>query len=285
MTKTVVPVRGRSTLGITASLVFGFLTVTGFVYGADSIKVGVANYNLSNLSVGVAQKRGFFKEEGIECEIVALRTNVVIAALVSGELDYTSLIGSIVGAAAKGSPLKLIAVSVDRPPLYFVSHPRIKTVNQLKGSTFGIGSYGTNVEIVTRRVVKHFGIDPEKEIRVLALGPSPARLAALQQGVVDVVVVAPPDEIKGNRFIRNNREGTVQVLIDWAKATREDAVASYDSAYKSFGEDGSISDKDIRTLIENMMKDAKSSRPILPSDVADLNPLYQAQRELGIGKR
>jgi len=331
MTKTVVPVRGRSTLGITASLVFGFLTVTGFVYGADSIKVGVANHNLSNLSVGVAQKRGFFKEEGIECEIVALRTNVVIAALVSGELDYTSLIGSIVGAAAKGSPLKLIAVSVDRPPLYFVSHPRIKTVNQLKGSTFGIGSYGTNVEIVTRRVVKHFGIDPEKEIRVLALGPSPARLAALQQGVVDVVVVAPPDELKGkkmgfnvlvkteeivkfpyngmatsvrkleqqpdevkrvvkaiikaNRFIRNNREGTVQVLIDWAKATREDAVASYDSAYKSFGEDGSISDKDIRTLIENMMKDAKSSRPILPSDVADLNPLYQAQRELGIGKR
>ena len=327
----VAPAWARIIPGITAAAIFCFLNLHGHLYGADKIKIGVANYNLSNLSVGVAQKKGFFKEEGIESEIIALRTNVVIAALVSGELDYTSLIGSIVGAAAKGSPLKLIAVSVDRPPLYFVSHPRIKTVSQLKGSTFGIGSYGTNVEIVTRRVVKHFGIDPDKEIRLLALGASPARLAALQQGVVDVVVVAPPDELKGkkmgfnvlvkteeivkfpyngvgtsvrkleqqpdevkrvlkaiikaNRFIRGNREGTIQVLIDWAKAGREDAIASYDSAYKSFSEDGSISEDDIRTLIENMTKDAKSSRPIHPSDVADLNPLYQAQRELGIGKR
>lgn len=312
------------------SFLFCFLILHGIVCPADRIKIGVANYNLSNLSVGVAQKRGFFKEEGIDSEIIALRTNVVIAALVSGELDYSTLIGSIVGAAARGSPLKMIATSVDRPPLYFLSQPRIKSVNQLKGSTIGVGSYGTNVELVARRVVKHFGIDPEKEIRVLALGTSPARLAALQQGAVDVVVVAPPDELKGkkmgfnilvkteeivkfpynglgtsvkkleqqpdevrrvlkaiikaNRFIRNNREGTVQVLVDWAKSGREDAAASYDSAYKSFSEDGSISDDDIRTLIDNMMKDVKSSRPILPNDVADLNPLYQAQRELGLKK-
>ena len=299
-------------------------------FAADRIKIGVANYNLSNLSVGVAEKKGFFKEEGIESEIIAMRTNVVIAALMSGDLDYSTLIGSIVGAAVRGSPLKLIAVSVDRPPLYFVTHPRIKSVSQLKGTTIGIGSYGTNVELVARRVVKHFGIDPEKEIRILAVGSSAARLAALQQGIVDVVVVAPPDELKGkklgfnvlvkteeivrfpynglgtsarkleqkpdevkrvlkaiiraNRFIRGNRDGSVQVLVDWAKTTREDAVAAYDSSYKSFSEDGGISEDDIRTLVENMLKDSKASRPILPSDVADLTPLRQAQKELGIAK-
>jgi NitT/TauT family transport system substrate-binding protein len=295
---------------------------------ADKIKIGVANYNLSNLTVGVAQRKGFFKEEGIESEIIAMRTNVVIAALMSGDLDYATLIGSIVGAAARGSPVKLIAVSVDRPPLYFVTQPRIKSVGQLKGATIGVGSYGTNVDLVARRVVKYFGIDPEKEIRVLALGTSPARLAALQQGIADVIVVAPPDDIKAktlgfnvlvkteeivrfpynglgtsvrkieqkpgevvralraiikaNRFIRSNKEGTIQVLVDWAKASREEAAASYDSAYKSFSEDGNISDDDIRTLIENMLKDSKASRPILPGDVADLNPLRQAQKELGL---
>ena len=318
-------------LTIVTGFLVGFLIPTGLLHAVDKIKIGVANYNLSNLSVGVAQRKGFFREEGIEAELIALRTGVVVAALASGDLDYSTLIGAIVGAAVKGSPLKLIANSVDRPPLSFVTQPKIKSVGQLKGSTFGIGSYGTNVELVTRRVVKHFGLDPERDIRVLALGPSPARLIALQQGIVDAVVVAPPDDLKGkklgfnvlvktdeivrfpynglgssvkkleqrpdevkrvlkaviraNRFIRTNREGTIQVLVDWAKATREDAVASYDSAYNVFSEDGSISDDDIRTLIENAIKDSKGSRPFLPSEVADLNPLNQAQRELGISKR
>lgn len=307
---------------------FSALALCQVSVAADKIKIGVANYNLSNLTVGVAQKKGFFKEEGIESEIIAMRTNVVIAALMSGDLDYSTLIGSIVGAAVRGSPLKLIAVSVDRPPLYLVTHPRIKSPSQLKGSTIGIGSYGTNVDLVARRVVKYFGIDPEKDIRVLAVGSSAARLAALQQGIVDAVVVAPPDELKGkklgfnvlvkteeivrfpyngvgtsvkkleqkpdevirrlkaiikaNRYIRRNREGTVEVLVDWAKSSREDAVASYDSAYKSFSEDGSINEDDIKTLIGNTLNDTKNSRSILPSDVADLNPLRQAQKELGI---
>jgi hypothetical protein len=54
----------------------GFLLLLAFhgtLHAADRVKIGVANYNLSNLSVGVAQTKGFFKEEGIEAEIIALR--------------------------------------------------------------------------------------------------------------------------------------------------------------------------------------------------------------------
>ena len=299
-------------------------------FGADKIKIGVANYNLSNLSVGVAQKKGFFKEEGIEAEIVALRTGVVMAALMSGDLDYTSLIGAVAGAAVKASAVKIIANFVDRPPLSIVAQGRIKSTNQLKGATIGIGSYGTNVDLVARRIVKHFGFDPEKDIRVLALGSSAARLAGLQQGIVDAIVVAPPEDykakklgfnvliradelvrfpynglgatvrkieqsgdevkrvikavLKANRFIRRNREGAIQVLVDWAKASREDAAASYDSSMKVFSEDGNMSDDDLRILIDNASKEIKPVRPIHPSDIADLNPLRQAQKELAATK-
>ncbi len=299
-------------------------------FGADKIKIGVANYNLSNLSVGVAQKKGFFKEEGIEAELVAMRTGVVMAALLSGDLDYTSLIGAVAGAAARGTAVKIIANFVDRPPLSLVAQPRIKSPNQLKGATIGVGSYGTNVELVARRIVKHFGFDPEKDIRVLALGSSAARLAGLQQGIVDVIVVAPPDDfkakklgfnvllradeivrfpynglgttvkkieqnsdevkrvikalLKANRFIRRNRDGAIQVLVDWAKASREDAAASYDSSVRAFSEDGNMSDEDLRILIDNAGKEIKPARQILASDIADLNPLRQAQRELGSAK-
>lgn len=302
----------------------------GASFGADKIKIGVANYNLSNLSVGVAQKKGFFKEEGIEAEIVAMRTGVVMAALLSGDLDYTSLIGAVAGAAVRGTAVKIIANFVDRPPLSLVAQPRIKSAHQLKGATIGIGSYGTNVELVARRVVKHFGFDPEKDIRVLALGSSAARLAGLQQGIVDVIVVAPPDDfkakklgfnlllradeivrfpyngmattvrkieqhgdevkrvikavLKANRFIRRNRDGAIQVLVDWAKASREDAAASYDSSVKVFSEDGAMSDDDLRILIDNASREIKPAKQILPTDIADLNPLRLAQRELAAAK-
>jgi NitT/TauT family transport system substrate-binding protein len=41
-------------------------------------------------------------------------------------------------------------------------------------------------------MIKQAGIDPEKEIKILALGSDAARLTALKQRVVDVVVISPP---------------------------------------------------------------------------------------------
>jgi NitT/TauT family transport system substrate-binding protein len=306
------------------------LATHGILEGADKVKIGVANYNLSNLSVGVAQRKGFFKQEGIEAEIIAMRPSIVTAAMVSEALDYTTLIVSLVGAAVKGSPLKLIGMSVDRPPLSFVAQPRIKSGSQLKGTTIGVGSYGSSPDLVARRIVRHYGLDPDKDVKTLAFGLASARLTALQQGIVDVIIVAPPDDykakkmgfnilvradelftfpynglgtstrklqqsrdevkrvlkavIKANRFIRRDRAGTIQVLMEWAKADREDAAASYDSAFKAFSEDGSVSEDDLRLLVENASKDLKMPRQILPDEVADLSILHQAQKELGIIK-
>ena len=39
---------------------------------ADKVRIGVSNYNISNLTVGVAQTRGFFKQEGIDAEIIRM---------------------------------------------------------------------------------------------------------------------------------------------------------------------------------------------------------------------
>jgi sulfonate transport system substrate-binding protein len=49
-------------------------------------------------------------------------------------------------------------------------------------------------------VVRHFGIDPESEIKVLALGSDGARLAALKEGVVDAIIVAPPVDFEGEKM-------------------------------------------------------------------------------------
>ena len=141
--------------------------VAGDAHSIDRVRIGVSNYNLSNLTVGVAQTRDFFKQEGIDAEIIRMNPNVATMALVSGDIDYSTLIGSVIGANLKGAKLKMIACSQDRTPLSLVGKAAIRSVKELKGKTIGVGSYGSTPDIIARMVVKHYGVDPETEIKML----------------------------------------------------------------------------------------------------------------------
>jgi len=283
--------------------------------GVDKVRIGVSNYNISNLTVGVAQTKDFFKQEGIEAEIIRMNPNVATMALVSGDIDYSTLIGSVIGANLKGAKLKMIACSQDRTPLSLVGKAAIKSVKELKGKTIGVGSYGSTPDIIARLVVKHYGVDPETEIKMLALGSDSARLTALKEGVVDAIIVAPPVDFEGkkmgfnilsragdilrfpynglgtsvekiterpdgvkrviraivraNGFIRRNREGAIQVLVNWTKTKPEFAEAAYDSTVGVFSQDGTIPEDGLRLVIENFRQSMNLSRQVSLSDVSD----------------
>lgn len=303
---------------------------TASVLGADKIRIGVSNYNISNLTVGVAHTKDFFQQEGIDAEIIRMNPNVATMALVSGDIDYSTLIGSVIGANLKGAKLKMIACSQDRTPLSLVGKLALKSVKDLKGKVIGVGSYGSTPDIIARMVVKHYGMDPETEIKMLALGSDSARLTALKEGVVDAIIVAPPVDFEGkkmgfnilsragdilrfpynglgtsveklterpdavkrviraivraNGFIRRNRDGAIQVLVNWTKTKPEFAEAAYDSTVNVFSQDGTIPEDGMRVVIENFRKSMNISRQVSLSDVSDSTLLFEVQRELGIRK-
>ncbi len=91
--------------------------------------------------------------------------------------------------------------------------------------------------------------------------------------------------IKANRYIRQNRDGTIQVMMEWLKVDKEMATATYESVGKAFNDDGSLPEDGLRLLIEEAKKAGKVSREIPLSDVADLSILREAQKELGIQGR
>ena len=88
--------------------------------------------------------------------------------------------------------------------------------------------------------------------------------------------------IKANRYIRSQREGTVQFLMAWQKVDRETASANYDSAIRSFNDDGSLPEAGLRLIVDEAKKTAKIDREIPLADIADLSILREAQKELGI---
>jgi NitT/TauT family transport system substrate-binding protein len=283
------------------------------------------------MSAGVAARKGYFKEEGLEPEIIAMRPPVSITALASGDIDYTTVFGSVVRAALRGLPVRVVASFIDGSTHALVARPEFKSVKDLKGRTIGVGSYGASDDLAARMVLRHYGVDPEKQVKIVALGPDRARFAALKEGIVDVAVVAPPvdgegrkagfnilarayeiftfpfvglgtsvkkiaerpDEVKrtikslvrANRFIRENRDESIQILMHWGRTDRAAAAAAYDGAAKVFNADGAIPENGLRLVIDQGRAEANIAREVGATEVADLNPLREAQRELGIKGR
>jgi ABC-type nitrate/sulfonate/bicarbonate transport system substrate-binding protein len=108
------------------------------VQAADKIRVaippGVHSY------IPLAQKKGFFKEEGLDAEVIEMRSlAVAIAALVNREIDYFSAIGPSVTAALRGLPIKVVACYIPCSPVILIARPEFKEVQQLKAKTVGFG--------------------------------------------------------------------------------------------------------------------------------------------------
>jgi ABC-type nitrate/sulfonate/bicarbonate transport system substrate-binding protein len=162
------------------------------VLAVDRIRISVSNPNMPNLTVAIAQKRGFFKDENLDAEIIRMNPNVAVTALSTGDIDYCQLFGGVVGGAIAGLPVRIVAGFLDNWPMTLIAQPEIKTLKDLKGKTLGISSFGATPDVAARLMIRQAGIDPEKEIKVLALGSDAARLTALKQRVVDVVVISPP---------------------------------------------------------------------------------------------
>jgi NitT/TauT family transport system substrate-binding protein len=121
-----------------------------------------------------------------------MNPNVAITALATGDVDYCQLFGAVVGGAIAGLPVRIVAGFLDNWPMTLIAQPEYKSLKDLKGKTLGISSFGATPDVGARMMLKQAGLDAEKDIKVLALGSDAARLTALKQRIVDVVVISPP---------------------------------------------------------------------------------------------
>src|SRR5262245_5973264 len=78
--------------------VLAFILLDASVHAADKIKIGYPDASATFLSLPLGQKTGSFQKEGIQAELIRIRSTVALTALVSGELDYHSVLGPAVAA-------------------------------------------------------------------------------------------------------------------------------------------------------------------------------------------
>ena len=81
---------------------------------AEMIRTAVPRASLNYLSIYVAEAKGFFKDEGLENETIVIGGPAAIAALVSGNVDFSGAGGSGLRAAVKGAELKAILYQTEK---------------------------------------------------------------------------------------------------------------------------------------------------------------------------
>jgi ABC-type nitrate/sulfonate/bicarbonate transport system substrate-binding protein len=91
--------------------------------------------------------------------------------------------------------------------------------------------------------------------------------------------------IKGSRYMRENRDETVQVLSDWAGIDRQSALDYYDATWKGSSPDGSIPEKGLRLVIEDAKSALKIQRDVSFAEVADDSLVKEVQRDMKIKGR
>ena len=308
----------------------GYMTLASaqLAEAADKVRISVSTLDVSFLTTGVAERRGFFKGEGLDAEVIRISSGVAISALVSANIDYTMSFGSTVRGAIVGLPIRVVSSCMNSSTHVLIVRPEIKSVKDLRGKILGVSSFGATADVAARLMIRHFGVDPEKEMKILALGADRARLAALKEGLLDATSISPPADfeaerlglkvlarayelfsfpfsglgvtvkkikenpdqvkrtikalIKANQYIRSNREGTIQVMMEWSRFDQQSAAATYDGTWKIFNDDGNIPQDGLRLVIEQAKKSANVTRDIPLAEVAEMSLLREVQKELGI---
>jgi NitT/TauT family transport system substrate-binding protein len=151
-----------------------------------------AAVNARVLPLWAAKEQGFFAKYGVPAEMIFIRqAPTLVAALTSGDIQIGYTGGTaVLGAAAGGSDVKILAAFTNRVTYDVVARRGIKTPEDLRGKIFGVQSIGGTVWMGAILALEHFGLDPNRDnISLIAAGDQSVLAQALVSGTIDVTVL------------------------------------------------------------------------------------------------
>ena len=203
-------------LVLTVALVVmsGTLPATNFAQSKPLTKIRLATSTagLDFAPIWIAQRKGYFKDEGIDFEhILTTGGAVTMAALLNGDVQFVSTAASdVLVARSRGDRLLSLGIFPASLEFHIATtnkwlESRGLTKNQvakmtvaqkiqgLKGTTIGSVTVGGAPAQVVRYLLRQNNIKPDTEVRFAAVGAGSSRINALRQGLVDMIVGGIPD--------------------------------------------------------------------------------------------
>ena len=151
---------------------------------------GALNARIAPLWIAHEQK--FFAKYGADSQVILVRQiQVTIAGLGTGEIDVALTGGStMMGAAAGGLDVKMVAALNAKVGYDLVAAPTIKSPKDLRGKRFGIQAFGGGLWMGATLGLEYLGLDPQRDaISVLQVGDQTVLAQALEAGRIDAAAL------------------------------------------------------------------------------------------------
>ena len=186
------------------AIAFLFLHADPLSAQLKKVRLSAPTVAITELPFKIAQHQGFYREQGLEVEIIVIRGALGVTALVAGSVDYSTASGSIIVAAARGIGVKLVYLMSAKPAFDLVAEPRIRSLGQLRGKIVGISSRGGSVDLLTRLMLEKNGLNPDKDVVLLVVGTPEEMMIALRAGRISAALLSPPRQLMLYREGFNN---------------------------------------------------------------------------------
>ena len=156
------------------------------------VRFSVSAASIAEVPFRIAHVKGFYRDEGLDVEVIMIRGAVGMQALLGGSVDYTSSSGSTIAAAVRGIPVKLVFIASAKPQFDLVVQPQIRTIQDLKGKVVGISSRGGAVDLLMQLLLQKNGLIPNKDVTTIVVGAQEETVLALRTGRIAAGLFTPP---------------------------------------------------------------------------------------------
>jgi ABC-type nitrate/sulfonate/bicarbonate transport system substrate-binding protein len=159
----------------------------------ERIVITYPSRSIASVDLYIAQDRGFFRQEGLLAEVVQVRGNIGVTALLSGDAHAINNVGTLIRAMERTElPAKVVSQSLKKNLFWLVTKQDVRSLSDLRGKIFGTTTLGGSQHLAAVRFLQKAGLDPSRDITVVVGGDVPAQLQSLVSGVIQLAALSPP---------------------------------------------------------------------------------------------
>ncbi len=158
----------------------------------DKMRLGYSGTGLNNYVLEMGRRAGIFRKNGLDLEVVYVNSGSLLnQALIAGTFDVSFSQGSeAMLVKLHGADMRITAVIANHFNHVYLTAPGITSIKQLKGKKVAVSRFGSGSHFQSNLALKEGGLDPEKDVTILQIGNSSARMAAILSGTVDGTIMA-----------------------------------------------------------------------------------------------
>jgi len=193
-------VKPPTTRILLAAVLFGLMICQPLAHAQiQKVRISISSRSNTSVSFYVAVSKGFFRDEGMDVEIIQANPRLGVMALMNGDVSFTGTFVSTVRGILSGFPLKIVVVAFKKGVYYLIAHPSVKDIQELKGKKLGVSSIRGSDHLVAEELLRSKGFNPA-QLQPVALGDTFVRLQSVITGAVEVTTLSPPHDLMAQQM-------------------------------------------------------------------------------------